>query len=350
MGNTSKKSPFSLQNIFRGSASSRVTSGQTISVSLDIGNAYVKAACIKRDGQEAIVTGFACEKVGVDVKSTISKILSKMPSNNKEIALSIAGRGVVLRYINLPIMSREETANSMAFELEKYIPFSQKDVNFDFSILKKNKNTGKMLVLIAAAKKEVINEKKKLCEEIGYKPRFIDVNPLAVANYCSEIEGVKGGGVCAVVDLGSAITSLDIIEEGSLVLSRDIFIGGNDFTKKISENLDKDFQEAEQIKMTAFDSAVSSSVESVMHNLIGELKVSFDFYETQTNRLVEKILITGGTANLGGIVDIFHQALGQEVAVLEYNPQKLTVDPSVDIQRFKEHFNYLIVALGTALR
>lgn len=272
-----------------------------------------------------------------------------MPANKKEIALSISGRGVVLRYVNLPIMSQEETANSMSFELEKYIPFSQEDVNFDFSILKKNKNTGKMLVLIAAAKKDLINEKIKICEELGYRARFIDVDPLAIANYCSEIEGVREG-VCAVVDIGSAIASLDIIEDGVLVLSRDIFIGGNDFSKKISENLSKDFEEAEQLKLSRFDSAVASSLESVFNNLASELKVSFDFYETQTNRMIDKILITGGTAKLNGIVDVFHQSLGQEVEPIQYNPQKLKVAAAVDVERLKECYNYLVVALGTALR
>ena len=344
-----KNSLSSLQDIFRKAMPPRTASGSTISTSLDIGDTYVKAISIKRNNHDVAVIGFACEKTSSDVKSTIKYILSNMPVNKREIALSIAGRGVVLRYVNLPIMNHEDTASAMAFELEKYIPFSKDEVHFDFSVLKKNKNTGKMLVLIAAAKKDIIAEKIKLCEELGYRLRFIDVNPLAIANYCAEIEGVKEG-VCAALDLGSAVASVDILEDGLLVLSRDIFIGGNDFTKKISEYFNKDFQEAEQIKMTALDSAVASSLESAMSNLIAELKVSFDFYETQTNRLIDKILLTGGTAKLGGIVDALHQSLGQEVELIQYNPQKLTVDPSVDMQRLKEHFNYLIVALGTALR
>lgn len=344
-----KKSFLSFGGSLRNAMSPRLASGPVISTGLDIGDTYVKAVSARKNNQEITVAGFACEKISSDVKSTIEHILSSMPVNKREIALSIAGHGVVLRYVNLPIMNHEETASAMAFELEKHIPFSQEEVHFDFSILKKNKNTGKMLVLIAAAKKDIIAEKIKLCEELGYRLRFIDVNPLAIANYCSEIEGVKEG-VCAAIDVGSSVASLDILEDGLLVLSRDIFIGGNDFTKKIAEYLSKDFQEAEQIKMAALDSAVVLSLESVMSNLIAELKVSFDFYETQTNRLIDKILLTGGGAKLAGIVDALHQSLGQDVEVIQYNPQKLAADPVLDIQRLKEHFHYLVAALGTALR
>jgi len=345
----------SLRNVWQDACSVIVNSrtaaySNTLSTSLDIGNAYVKAVSLKKDDHGAVtVMGFGCEKIGDDVKTTIKNVLSKMPTNKKDVALSVAGRGVILRYITLPIMSYEETVNSMAFELEKYIPFSPEDINFDFSILKKNKNTGKMLVLIAAAKKELISQRLKLCEEVGCRPRCIDVGPLAVANFCSEIEQVREG-VCAVVELGSSATSLDIIEDGLLVLSRDIFIGGNDFTKRIGENLGKNFEEAEQLKVSGAAEEIASSMEVVLSNLIGELKVSFDFYETQSNRLIDKILLSGGSARLKVVVDAFRQSLGQEVFLIEHDPQKLKIDPAVDAEQFRKQFNYLVVAIGTALR
>ena len=325
------------------------SSTQNISIGLDIGSSYIKTISLQKDSQGINITGFACEKIGSNLKDTIKKAISSLATNKRQLALSISGHGVVLRYVNLPIMTYEETEKAMTFELEKYIPFPKEEVNFDFAILNKNKNTGKMLVLIAAAKKELVSKKLTLCQEIGHSLSFIDVDSLAIANYFECIEGIKEG-VCAIVNLGAGVTALDIIEDGSLVLSRDIFIGGNDFTKKISEGLNKDFEESEKLKIASIDDDKLMLLEPVFNNLAGELKVSFDFYETQANRLIDKIFITGGSAQLKGIAEVLRQALGQEVRLISYNPDKLNLSASLDVEEFKRKFNYFTIALGVALR
>ncbi|MFC1755079.1 type IV pilus assembly protein PilM, partial [Thermoproteota archaeon] len=287
-----------------GSASLR-----NMNIGLDIGSSHVKAVALEKNGQGYIVSGFACQGVGTDTKEAIKKVLLDLGVRKKDVAISLSGHGVVLRYVNLPLMTTEDTAKSMEFELEKYIPFHRDQVNYDFIILTKNKTTMKMLVLIAAAKKELIDERVKTCQDLGYGLRFIDVDPLAIANYL-EFTDSKREGVYATINLGGSVSSLDIIEGGTLVLSRDIFIGGNDFTKVISDTLGKSLDEAEEIKKNPLSDDVKLALESTFNNLVSELKVSFDFYETQANRLIDKILITGGSAKLQGLKELFKQSLG----------------------------------------
>jgi type IV pilus assembly protein PilM len=246
-------------------------------------------------------------------------------------------------------MSYEEIVKSMSFELERYIPFNKEEINFDFLILKKNKNTGKMLVLIAAAKKDLINSRISLCRELGYQLSHIDVCPLALANYFEFTSSVKDK-VYAIVNLGASSSSVDIIEDGLLVLSRDIFIGGNDFTKKISEATNKNFKEAEEIKLKSLNDVLLQSLEPIFNNLVKELKVSFDFYETQENRLIDKILVTGGSAHLKGMLDFMKHYLGQNIELVNFDTNKIKLHPSLDIARFKECFNFLTFALGMAVR
>ncbi|MDD5292240.1 MAG: pilus assembly protein PilM, partial [Candidatus Omnitrophica bacterium] len=259
------------------------------------------------------------------------------------------GSNVVLRYVHIPIMSYEEVVKSMAFELERYIPFNKEEINFDFAILKKNKNTGKMLVLIVAAKKDLINSRISLCRELGYQVSFIDVCSLALANYFEFTSSIKDK-VCAIVNLGASVSSVSIIEDGLLVLSRDIFIGGNDFTKKLSEVLNKDFKEAEELKMGPLNDSLLQSLEPVFSNLTKELKVSFDFYETQENRLIDKILITGGSAHLKGMLDYMKHYLGQNIELVVFDEQKIKLSPSLDATKFKECFNSFTFALGMGFR
>lgn len=322
---------------------------QNHSVSLDIGSSYIKAISLERDIQTISITGFSCEKIEADAKTTIKKVLSRIPMKKKELAMSVSGQSVVLRYVNMPLMSDEELGKAMAFELEKHIPFDKNDVNADFTVLKKNKNTGKMLVLIAAAKKDLTNNRLNTIKELGYSPVFVDVCPLAMANYFEYARDSKEG-VCAVINLGATLSSVDIIEDGLLVLSRDIFIGGNDFTKKIAEVLNKNIKESESIKLRSLDDNIIQSLEPTFTNLAKELKVSFDFYETQENRSIDKIYITGGSAQLKGLADFFKSFLGQDIELIKFNHDKFKLKPSLGLEEFENSFNFFTIALGMALR
>jgi type IV pilus assembly protein PilM len=315
-----------------------------------MGSTYVKAISLEKNNNAINITGYGCERVKADMKNAIKKAMFKLPIKKKELAISISGQSVVLRYVNMPIMSQNEVVKAMTFELEKYIPFNKDEINFDFGILKKSKNTGKMLVLIAAAKKELVDIRMSLCQSLGFRPSFIDVCPLAVANYFEFVKEMKDKQVCAVVNLGASISSVGIIEDGQLVLSRDIFIGGNDFTKKLAEFLNKTFEQAEEVKLNSLDDSMIQYLEPVYNNLVKELKVSFDFYETQANRLIDRIVITGGAAMLKGIREAFKHSLGQEVELAVFKPDVFHLDKSLNAEEFAKNFNFYTIALGMALR
>ncbi|MFH1622708.1 MAG: type IV pilus assembly protein PilM [Candidatus Omnitrophota bacterium] len=325
-------------------------SSRNSSISLDMGSMYVKAISLEENNQEWEITGFSCIKVDSNLKDTVKKAILKLPVKQKELAMSLSGHNLVLRYVTMPIMSQEEVVKSMTFELEKYIPFNKEEINFDFNILTKNKTTGKMSVLIAAAKKDLINKKIGLCSELGYRPKFIDVCPLAIANFFEYSRIPKEKEVCTIVNLGASISSVDVFEEGQLVLSRDIYVGGNDFTKKIAGTINKEFNAAEEIKLNSLTEDLMQSLEPIYSNLIKELKVSFDFYETQSNRAIDKILITGGTAYLKGMQDSLKQSLGQDVEMISFDKDKFKLNSSLNVQEFEKDFNLYTTALGVAIR
>lgn len=101
-------------------------SSQNSSISLDIGNMYVKAISLEKNNQVMEITGFSCARVDSDIKDTIKKVISKLPIKKKELAISVSGHNVALRYVTMPIMSHEEVVKAMTFELEKYIPFNKR--------------------------------------------------------------------------------------------------------------------------------------------------------------------------------------------------------------------------------
>ena len=206
-----------------------------------------------------------------------------------------------------------------------------------------------MLVVIAAAKKALVDGRTKVCKQLDYQVSFVDVDSLALANYFEKVNQHKDG-VYAVINLGADFTLLDIIEDGVLVLSRDIDMGGNDFTKILSERLNKSLQEAEEMKCAGLKQDFFATIESAFNNLINGLKVSFDFYECSANRVIDKIFLTGGSSRMPGLADFLKRSLGQEVNYIDLDQNIFSAKASIDINEFKKDVDFFSVALGLAIR
>jgi len=316
---------------------------------VDIGSFFVKAVSVEKDKQQCIITGFNRRKIQSDVSKAVKEAITALPANKKEISLSLSGNGVILRYVTLPLMNKAELRKSMAFEVEKHIPFPLPEIYFDFSILKENKEAGKMLVVIAAAKKALVDGRIKLCKQLGYQMSFIDVDSLALSNYFEKVNQQKTG-VCAIINIGANFTLLDIVEDGMLVLSRDINMGGNDFTKMLAERLNKNIQEAEEMKCAGLKQDFIPIVETVFNNLINGLKVSFDFYECSANRVIDKIFLTGGSCRMTGLADFLKRSLGQEINYINIDQNIFGMKESLNKDEFKKEIDFFPVALGLAIR
>src|SRR4029077_8054879 len=142
-------------------------------VGLDIGSSAVKAVELKAAGKGFKVVAFAGGPVpprsivdraildGGAVADAIRRVFENKAFKTKEVAASLSGNAVIVKKINLPVMTEAELAESIYWEAEKYIPSDIQDVTLDYQILDAGtgaESTGTMDVLLVAAKKEKIAE------------------------------------------------------------------------------------------------------------------------------------------------------------------------------------------------
>src|SRR3989338_5392428 len=66
--------------------------------------------------------GHADLREGESVPEQIKKFWKSFGFESKRVNVSIKGKGVVIRFLNFPRMTREEFASSIQFEAEKYLP------------------------------------------------------------------------------------------------------------------------------------------------------------------------------------------------------------------------------------
>lgn len=320
---------------------------------LDIGSHSIKLVKLKALKEGLQLCAFYCEPTGKNTLESLNKIRELSGAGTANI--SISGPAVLLRYVNFPKMSESEMKHALKFEAQKHIPFSLSDVYLDGFILKEGLAENKMLILIAAAKKDLIQERARLLGNAGIRPNIIEADSISLVNAFSFNYGADDGlknKTIALINIGASLTNLNIIESGVPRLSRDIQIAGSALTQKLCDSLGMGFLQAEELKVNPDKEkigAVSSAVEPALSNLASEIRTSFDYYESQNASSVAKIYLSGGSSSLSGIKEALSGFLGIEAQ--EWDALKnLSLSAEVDAQKARALSGTLPVAIGLALR
>lgn len=322
-------------------------------IGMDIGSRTVKLAKLKLFKDAAELSGFAVEPAGEDPVAALKKIMQL--EQVKRVNISVCGTSVITRYVNLPRMSPDELMSSLKFEAPKYIPFSISEVNLDAAILKPDLPDNKMLVLLAAVKKEFISQRLKSLQAAGISVNIVDIDSLALINafnfnYCAET-GLKARAA-ALLNIGASFSSLNILEECIPRLSRDIQIAGNNFTQRLQDVFAVDFESAEALKLNPGKESldkITRAVDPVFVNLANEIRTSFDYYESQSASSVGRIFLSGAGSRFSGLKDTLANLLGIEVQY--WDPlKKVVISSGIDMEKAKDKSPDLAVAIGAALR
>src|SRR5512140_3240445 len=312
-----------------------------LAVGLDIGSSSIKLVHVKekRGGfalqafgtaplpPEAIVDGALMNSAAI--VEAIQEVIAAQRLKAREVAIGVRGHSVIIKKIQLPRMTQEELDESIQWEAEQYIPFDVKDVNIDTQILTPDGDAaGQMDVLLVAAKKDMINDYTSVCAEAGLTATVVDVDAFAVQNaYETNYEQAPQETV-VIVNVGAAVTNLNVVSRGVTTFTRDITMGGNAFTEEIQKQLNISYDEAEALKVGGqgdSDAVVPQEVERVIQGVAeqlgGEIQRSLDFYaSTAPDGKITRAVLSGGTARVPALFKTLEARAGVAVEIL--NPFK----------------------------
>ncbi|MEW6482193.1 MAG: type IV pilus assembly protein PilM [bacterium] len=302
----------------------------------------------------------------------IKKLLSENKIKTREVYISVPSSSVVIRYLKLPYMPADELREVIRFEAEEHIPFEVEQALIDFHITKDfiEKEERMMEVLLVAAKREIVHEYIHIFQKAGLDPVYINVDTFGIEDAweIGEEGSIQGEKVAALVDIGARTTNINIIEGNASSFNRDIIVGGNDFTDSVKDEFGISFAEAESKKEekgaillgeeygTVTDDErgrISYCLESVASRLLDELDRSFTYYYTQLpsyKKNIDKIVLSGGSANLPNLPAFLSQGLGIDVVlanpILNLDLSKGNFKPG-EIERKRTGF---AASIGLALR
>ncbi len=329
---------------------------EKVSLGLDVGSSFIKSVKLRSDKDSAQLLDFVClETDNTRQLEIISEILKAQ--NVKRVNISVCGPSVITRYVPFPRMSQDELKQALKFEAQKHIPFSLADINLDCQILKNDLADNKMLVMLAAVKKDFLSQRLKIFQELGVAVNLVDIDTVSLSNafiFNYGQEDLIKQKTVALLNIGAAQTNLNIIENGIHSLSRDINIAGNGFTQKLSDSFAIDYKSAENLKIKPEKEKaekIAQCVESVLTYLAGEVRVSFDYYESQSAASISKVFLSGGGSLFTGLKDMLANIL--DIPVEYWDPFKrvdLAQDLSVKLKGENQLYSQMAVAVGLALR
>ena len=347
----------------------------SLALGLDIGSSSVKLVQLKDAKRGFILDAFGVSPLPPEaivdgalmnngaIVDAIKQLVGQFKLKNREVAIGVSGHSVIIKKISMPRMTREELEESIQWEAEQYIPFDVKDVNIDVQILNPDGGdsaTGQMDVLLVAAKKDMINDYTSVVAEAGLTPVVVDVDAFAVQNAFEVNYDIPKGETVVLVNAGAAVVNINVLAKGLTTFTRDVTMGGNQFTEEIQKQLNVSYDEAEKLKVGGeagqdADSVVPQEVERVIQGvadqLAGEIQRSLDFYAaTAADSHIARLYLSGGTAKIPALFKVIEQRVGVPVEIL--NPFK---GIEIDNRRFDPNYVMDIapsaaVGVGLALR
>ncbi|MDX9896277.1 MAG: type IV pilus assembly protein PilM [Desulfofustis sp.] len=342
-------------------------SSDDLVVGVDIGSHAVKVCQLKRTDKAYTVVALGTTVLpegAVDdgtlnepevVASAIADLFKNLKIKKKKVGFSISGYSVIVKKINLAVMSDDQMEQHILSEAEQYIPFDIKDVYLDFQDLKtgtqENERTDVMLV---AAKKDIVDDYLKMLDTIGLQATIVDIDGFALEN-TYEYNTPKTGNV-ALVDIGAAKMNINILSGGVSVVARDIVVGSRQLTEQIMNQLDIEFEEAEGIKLgyvPADDKQedLEQIFTSVCTQWVLEIKKAIDLYHSNyPDAPLERLVLSGGGAKVAGLTDYLHRETGLPVELFNPFVNMLSNSKKIDPEYLQSVGPEMAIASGIAIR
>lgn len=352
---------------------------------IDIGTTSLKLVELGlKNGRPSLCTYGIAEQVGevkIDADAQMQKmgallatLVTRSHAQSTKVISALPSFSVFSSVITLPNMAEKELAAAIRWEAKKFVPMPLEEMVLDWKILEpvaitaaapqilqaekpddkktppalNNQSMG-IRVLITAAPNILVQRYLKIFQYAKLELLSLETESFALER---SLVGADAAPVL-ILDIGGTLSTLVIAEHGIPVLNRTLDIGGNFLTTAIANGMGVDLKRAEQFKRDVGFTQQSSGttnpiLTSTFKPLVNELKYVLDVWKGQNHPLVEKIVLSGGSAFLSGLPEYLSREVGLKVVI--GNPWQFLVYPQELEPVLSEIGPRLSIAIGLALR
>lgn len=292
------------------------------------------------------------------VAEAVKRAWRRLGSSTKYVAMALPVAAVITKKIIVSAAARDQELElQVESEANQYIPFSLDEVNLDFQVIGPAPSTpDEIEVLIAASRKEKVEDRIACAEAAGLKPVVMDIESYATHAAFRLVEGqLPDSGknqIIALIEIGANVMNVTVLRNDQQLYTREQAFGGNLLTQDIMRTYGMSGEEAEAAKRTNSlpDNYEAELLRPFIDSLALEVSRALQFFFTSTQyNEVNHIVLAGGCAVIAGLDEVV--AARTQVATIVANPF-VNMLPSSHIRphHLVADAPSLLVACGLALR
>jgi type IV pilus assembly protein PilM len=339
-------------------------------VGIDISSSAVKVLELSKTGEQVRVERYAVEPLPQNavvehqiteveqVADAVERAVKRSGTKCKHVAVAVPAAHVITKTIKMPAaLSDQDRHTQIEMEADHYIPYPLDEVNLDYNVLGPSEsNPEEVDVLLAACRKEIVDDYLAVVQGPGLNPVVVDVETYAMENAYSLIAThMPGGGMektVAVLDVGATTTNINAIHNNRSVYTRDHTFGGRQLTEEIQRRYGLSYEEAGLAKKQGGlpDNYQTDVLRPFMEAMCQEIMRALQFFYSSTPfNNVDQILLAGGCAQIPGIDELVAARIGHPTIVA--NPfASMALSSRVKPQLLSNDAPSLMISCGLALR
>lgn len=344
--------------------------GQSAVLGIDISTAAIKLLELTRSGNRYRVESYSVAPLPQDavvdknitnidaIATAIKRAVKQSGTKTKQACVAVAGSSVMTKVISMPRnLSEDEMEEQILVEADQYVPYSLDEVNLDFEIQGETEKNPEMVdVLLAASRREVVEDRVEVLDRAGLNAKIVDVEAFAMENafalLADQLPGSAENQTIAIADIGTTMATLNVIHGGRTVYTREQGFGGKQLTEEIQRRYGLSYEEAGLAKKHGGlpDNYVTDVLDPFKAAMVQQIARSLQFFvSSSANRGVDNIVLAGGCASITGIEKLVEQSLGIQAYVA--NPFiNMALAKGVKPQSLSNDAPSMMVACGLALR
>ena len=344
--------------------------GQSAVLGIDISTAAIKILELSRTGIRYRVESYAVAPLPQDavvdkaitdtdiIAEAIKVAVKQAGTKTKNACVAVAGSSVMTKVITMPAsLSEDEMEEQILVEADQYVPYALDEVNLDFEVQGVNDTNPEMVnVLLAASRRENVEDRIEALEKAGLKASIVDVEAFAMENAFSVLSDLLPEGVdnqtIASVDIGATMSTLNVIHNSRTVYTREQGFGGKQLTEEIQRRYGLSYEEAGLAKKHGGlpDNYITDVLDPFKKAVVQQISRSLQFFESSSvNKSVNSIVLAGGCASISGLDKIVEEDLGIPTYIA--NPFiNMALSNKVKPQNLSNDAPSMMIACGLALR
>jgi type IV pilus assembly protein PilM len=254
-----------------------------------------------------------------DAVALLKALVKELGPSTRDAVASLPPFDVFMTLVDFPAMSAKDVQKALVYQAKQYVPLPLSEVALDWMKVadyQDEKGFSHQKLLLISVPQEQIKKYQRMFQSAGLRLRALEIESLSVAR---TFAGDPTSTI--VVDIGSRSTNIIFMEKGALAWSAQSDIAAAALTQALATSLGINPMRAEELKKergilgTGPNYELSTIMMPFLDAIVNEVKKAEYSYRQQfpAATTAERVVLTGGGANLSGIERYCEKSFGVPV-------------------------------------